>query len=513
LEAKTAAEAANRAKSAFLAMMSHELRTPMTGVIGMADFLSKSPLDEDQRRYVDTMHSSAQTLLTVLNDILDYSKIEADRLTLDCVSFDAVTLVTETVQLFWPKAEENLSSISIDSGDFDTLVVKGDPTRIKQVLGNLIGNAVKFTTNGTTTVRLRRQNPGNHLFLMFEVEDTGIGISEADMARLFLPFSQANTGTTRTFGGTGLGLAICKRLVNLMGGEITATSQPGRGSVFRFTCRVEPGRREDLAAGRPQPIVVPPLTILLAEDNPINRMIVKVGLEQRHHRVTVVENGAQACEAAISQPFNVILMDMQMPVMDGIEATRRIRVLPPPASEIPIVALTADALPEHRVAYMAAGLTDFLTKPIEWDEVDAVLARVHLGKTAQTLTVTNRDSLIANSECRPLINHDRLREIRMAMDPDDFRDLIREFIRCGTDELISLRGAINQGDLNLIHRWAHNIRGMYLNLGSDRAAAVAKELLVCEDIEHVHRLSKTLSAVADDTNIEVTRILGDGLGS
>ncbi len=323
------------------------------------------------------MRSSARTLLTVLNDILDYSKIEADRLNLDCIPLDAVILTAETVRLFWPKAEENASSISLDTAGLATLPVKGDPTRIKQVLGNLVSNAVKFTTNGKIIIRLPHTDMGERIRLVFEVEDTGIGIFEADMGRLFQPFHQTDAGSARKFGGTGLGLAISKRLVDLMDGEIGATSQPGRGSSFRFTCLVDRGRPEDLTVGLHETVAVRPMSILLAEDNPINRMIVKVGLENRKHAVTMVENGAQAWEAAASRRFDVILMDMQMPVMDGTEATKRIRALPLPFSEVPIVALTADALTEHRAAYMEAGLTDFLTKPVEWTEVDIILARLH----------------------------------------------------------------------------------------------------------------------------------------
>ena len=224
---------------------------------------------------------------------------------------------------------------------------------------------------------MKHQKAGDRIRLSFEIEDTGIGIAEAEMATLFLPFSQAGKGTTRKFGGTGLGLAISKRLVEMLGGEITVSSRLGQGSVFRFTCLVEPARTADLQPLEPvAAATLAPLDILLAEDNRINRMIVKVGLETRGHRVTEVENGAEAYQAATVKRFDVILMDMQMPVMDGTEATRRIRALPPPFSEVPIIALTADAMTEHRPAYMEAGLNDFLTKPIEWDDVDAALARL-----------------------------------------------------------------------------------------------------------------------------------------
>ncbi|MEI6557766.1 MAG: ATP-binding protein [Rhodospirillaceae bacterium] len=513
IEARQSAEAASRAKSAFLAMMSHELRTPMTGVIGMADFLSETPLNHDQKLYIDTMRSSARTLLTVLNDILDYSKIDADRLTLNCVAFDAVALTVETARLFWPKAEENGSTISLDTGGLPSLIVKGDPTRIKQVLGNLMSNAVKFTTSGKIAVRLGCRPSGERLGLEFEVEDTGIGISEADLGRLFLPFSQTDVGATRKFGGTGLGLAISRRLVELMGGEIGATSRLGRGSLFRFTVAVEPGTLEAAAAVEPQSAAaVRPLTILLAEDNPINRMIVKVGLEQRHHRVTVVENGVQAYEAAAGQRFDLILMDMQMPVMDGPEATRRIRTLPAPLSEVPIVALTADAVSEHRAIYMEAGLTDFLTKPIEWNEVDAVLAQLHIRPRTAPPTIADIDRLGEDEERVPLVDHRRLVEIRTIMTPPAFEDLVRELAVCGGVEVSLLKDALERRDLSLARRAAHGLKGMFLNIGGLRVSSLAKDLQASDSLEVASALVAPVVKAVDDTVAELERFSASAEG-
>ncbi|CAK0766202.1 two-component system, sensor histidine kinase [Azospirillaceae bacterium] len=513
IRAKEEAEEANRTKTTFLAMMSHEIRTPMTGVIGMADFLAKSQLDKNQRLYVDTMRSSARTLLAVLNDLLDYSKVEANRLTIEAVAFDAVLLLLETSRLFWSKAQENACTISVDLGGYSVLAVKGDPIRTKQVLGNLIDNAVKFSKNGRIMIKLRQDMMENNFRLRFEIKDTGIGISESNLSKLFLPFSQAAKGTTRKYGGTGLGLAISKRLAELMGGDLTVSSTLGRGSIFCFTCLVERACLEDIVIERQQMVTVRPMTILLAEDNPTNRMIVKLGLEQRLHRVMMVENGVQAYNAAAGQRFDLILMDMQMPEMDGVEATRRIRTLPLPFSDVPIVALTADAITEHRAAYIESGLDDFLTKPVEWNKLDAVLARfdsktstrfstnivtntnvaspampdnrldmqwssIHLEERAlpirEDVSHSDKDHLINFPELTGLNVRDGL--ARMNNNVDAYRQTLITFAVDQVNTADKIRKLVKIGDIMSAARLAHTLKGVAGNIGATLVQRTAQDM-------------------------------------
>ncbi|MBF0562956.1 MAG: response regulator, partial [Alphaproteobacteria bacterium] len=252
--------------------------------------------------------------------------------------------------------------------------------------------------------------------------------------------------------------------------------------------------------------VVSTLTILLAEDNPINRMIVKLGLEQRHHRVTVAENGAQAYEAAAGHRFDVILMDMQMPVMDGTDATRRIRSLPPPYSEVPIVALTADAISEHRAAYMEAGLTDFLTKPVEWTEVDAVFTRLNLGGVKRSAPIDGIDRVKFEDDPAPLLDRRRLLEIRAAMTPSAFNEMIRELIPYSRNEVVLLREATGEQNLPRVNRIAHGLKGMFIDIGAVRVADLAKGLQTCADLAAAETLLPTISATIHDTLVELERV-------
>ena len=302
-----------------------------------------------------------------------------------------------------------------------------------------------------------------------------------------------------------MGLAICKRLVERMGGDISVTSRPQRGSVFRFSCIVVAASCADLLDALPPSVDVRPMDILLAEDNPVNRMIVKVGLEQRHHRVTEAENGVRACELAARRRFDIVLMDMQMPVMDGTEATRRIRALPPPLCQVPIIALTADALTDHRAAYMEAGLTAFLTKPIEWPEVDALLARHCVEQPTAPAQARG-----IGYEHLALIDGVRLPAVKSIMTPAEFDEFVRELDRYVTEEVLSLQTALQRRDLAAIGRIAHDIKGMFGNIGGVRVGAIAKTLQACDDIAAAKNHIEGLVVSITETLAELKPHVGQG---
>jgi PAS domain S-box-containing protein len=366
------AHAAARAKSAFLANMSHEIRTPMNAIIGLTHLMQRDTRDALGQDRLGKIADAAHHLMGIINDVLDLSKIDAGKLELEALDFDLDEMLARSCSMVAGPAHAKGLELRVDSNDLPQHV-RGDPTRLSQVLMNLLGNAVKFTERGSVTLRgtlLERSPAGLHL--RFEVRDTGIGIEPERIGKLFDAFEQSDSSTTRRFGGTGLGLAVTRQLVELMGGEVGVESTPGAGSVFWVTVRLQPAAAqaarpgtEDMQASEPAPAPRPRLgaRVLLAEDNAINQEVARELLRAAGCEVDVADNGRRAVEMARAGGYDLILMDVQMPELDGIEASRQIRAMSG-LSRVPIVAMTANAFAEDRAACLAAGMNDHVAKPV-----------------------------------------------------------------------------------------------------------------------------------------------------
>jgi signal transduction histidine kinase/DNA-binding NarL/FixJ family response regulator len=382
-KARDAAESANRIKSEFLASMSHEIRTPMNGIVGMVHVLMATPMQAHQREKLSTLANAASTLLNILNDILDISKIEAGRLELDEAAFPPRRMLEDMLALWRPTAvNKGLGLKSIVDPDLPAMLV-GDANRIGQIVANYLGNAIKFTEQGSVTVRLSGQpEDGNRYRLRVSVSDTGIGIPQEIIPKLFQKFSQADTSTTRKFGGTGLGLAICRELAQLMNGQVGVDSAPGKGSTFWFTTSCQIADAAILAlpekSEHSRLLALPGerrLHLLVAEDNQINQVVISSLLQAAGHECTMVKDGREAITAVGARDYDGVLMDIQMPVLDGVEATRGIRELGGKYAKLPIIALTANAMAGDEERYLGLGMNDYVPKPIDPDRLTLALRR------------------------------------------------------------------------------------------------------------------------------------------
>ena len=472
-KARQEALTASKMKSEFLANMSHEIRTPLNGVVGMIDLLKETKLNPKQMDYVDTIKTSTNSLMEIINDILDFSKIEAGKVEIETVEFSLIEMLKDLGSLMSPTAKKKNLNFSILVAENTEDLYIGDPFRIKQVLFNLVSNSLKFTSQGGITIKISEYyREGILASLRFEVEDTGIGMNEEHQRKLFQPFTQADASTTRKFGGTGLGLSICKRIIEMMSGEIGVKSEVGHGSKFWFTLSLPLQVQKDVVLtsakqiqeyNKTNPELNRSLRVLVAEDNFINQKVISEMLYRLGHQVELAQNGALALDLAQKSSFDIILMDCQMPEMDGYQATQALRKIENLKS-LPIIALTANSMKGDREKCLEAGMTDYLAKPIQFELLKNIIAKNIFGLSQYDSEHINQSTL------------EDLGNIGGENSEDLVISLIDTFLVNTPNSITTLNRAIQEKDIKTLHMISHNLKSNAGLLGAHKLSTICFEL-------------------------------------